>query len=131
MGNPRRSNSSRRNKVLQWLRSQARPCWICGLPIDYDLPSGSPECFECDELLPISQGGSPYIRENVGASHRCCNNWRRIKSISNVQRIRETVYKRYGKPQSALDFVYKAKTIEQGYMIPYTGHEPIKNTTNW
>ena len=77
MGNPRKANGARRRHVVRWLRSQGRPCWICGLPIDYGVPAGDPRAFECDELVPVSRGGSPFDRDNVAAAHRCCNNWRR------------------------------------------------------
>lgn len=42
MGNPRKANGARRRHVVRWLRSQGRPCWICGLPIDYGMPAGDP-----------------------------------------------------------------------------------------
>ena len=72
MGNPRKANGARRRHVVRWLRSQGRPCWICGLPIDYGVPPGNPGAFECDELVPVSRGGSPFDRDNVAAAHRCC-----------------------------------------------------------
>ena len=67
MGNPRKANGARRRHVVRWLRSQGRPCWICGLPIDYGVPPGNPGAFECDELVPVSRGGSPFDRDNVAA----------------------------------------------------------------
>ena len=82
MGNPRKANGARRRHVVRWLRSQGRPCWICGLPIDYGVPAGDPWAFECDELVPVSRGGSPFDRDNVAAAHRCCNNWRRARSVA-------------------------------------------------
>lgn len=71
--NPRTSNGNARRKLLAWLRAQGRPCHICGMPIDYSLPAGHPMSFECDELVPVSKGGSPYDRANVDAAHRICN----------------------------------------------------------
>ena len=87
--NPRRANGSRRNATIRWLRSQEQPCWICrafGRParIDYDLPPRHPLSFECDELVPVSKGGSPYDRRNVAATHRLCNEWRGNKSVAEV-----------------------------------------------
>lgn len=29
--------------------------------------------FECDEILPVSRGGSEYDMNNVQAAHRICN----------------------------------------------------------
>lgn len=91
-GNIRRANGHRRDKVRQWLRAQGRPCWICqafGKPgtIDYSLPAGHPYSFECDELVPVSKGGSPTSRANVDAAHRCCNQWRSDKSVAQVLAI--------------------------------------------
>lgn len=73
---PRNANGHRRREVKRWLEQQRRPCHICGLPIDYSLPPGHPLAFECDEVLPVSLGGSPIDRNNVDAAHRCCNQWR-------------------------------------------------------
>lgn len=72
-GNPRRKNGHRRNQLRAWLRSQGRPCHICGQPIDYGLPPGHPLSFEVDELVPVSLGGNPLDRGNVDAAHRICN----------------------------------------------------------
>lgn len=72
----RKANGHRRREVVSWLRKQELPCHICELDIDYSLPAGNPLCFECDELVPVSLGGSPIQRDNVGPAHRCCNEWR-------------------------------------------------------
>ena len=66
-----------RRKVVRWLRDQRRPCHVCGLPIDYRISDPhDPRHFECDELVPVSLGGSATDRSNVGAAHRFCNEWR-------------------------------------------------------
>lgn len=90
--NPRRTNGNARRKAVAWLRSQGRPCWICeafGRPsaIDYSLPSRHPMSFECDELVPVSKGGSPYEHSNLAAAHRCCNQWRSNRSVEEVLKI--------------------------------------------
>ena len=70
-------NGNGRRKVMRWLRDQQRPCHICGLPIDYRITDPhDPRHFECDELVPVSLGGSATDRANVGAAHRFCNEWR-------------------------------------------------------
>lgn len=89
---PRGKNGNRRRKTVAWLRAQHRDCWICrefgrDPTIDYSLPAGDPMSFECDELLPVSRGGSPYDRENVDAAHRRCNQWRSNKSVAEVKAI--------------------------------------------
>ena len=90
--NPRRANGTRRDATVRWLRSQGRPCWICRAfgrsgAIDYSLPARHPLSFECDELVPVSKGGSPTARSNVDAAHRCCNQWRGNRSVEEVLRI--------------------------------------------
>ena len=127
--NPRRANSSRRNKVIAWLRSQVRPCWICGLPINYSLEHGHPESFECDELIPISKGGSPYVRDNVDAAHRCCNNWRGNKSVASVAVIAAQVRSKYI-VSSPLDFISKARAIER-HVPPKHAHRQPPTSTTW
>lgn len=59
------------------------PCGICGMPIDVTLPQWiidadgkrkrSPLSVECDEIIPISRGGSPTDPDNVRPAHRICN----------------------------------------------------------
>lgn len=88
-GNVRSSNGNARRKAVAWLRAQGRPCWICqafGRPasIDYSLPAGHPGSFECDELVPVSRGGSPTDHANLAAAHRACNEWRSDRSVAWV-----------------------------------------------
>ena len=109
--NVRYARYQARVDVRRWLRSQARPCWICGMPIDYGAPQGTPLCFECDELVPVSRNGSPWDKANVDAAHRCCNNWRRAKGVSEVEAVRKAVTERFGGWSSPLDFVAKAKAL--------------------
>lgn len=130
MGNPRRSNGARRTKLLAWLRAQSAPCWICGLTIDYGLPHGDPGAMECDELVPVSRGGSPYDRSNVAAAHRCCNGWRRARSVAYVQSIRRSVESRFGATATPEQFVARARAIERsGPSRPAV--DPPKPTTDW
>lgn len=127
-GNPRRSNGSSRRNVTRWLRMQARPCWVCGLPIDYGAPAGDPVAFECDELVPVSRNGSPYDRANVDAAHRCCNNWRSNRSVREVEVTRALVRERFGSWYSPLDFVSKARSIRCSAPAPSARPRP---TTDW
>lgn len=71
--NPRTRNGNARRKLRARLRSEGRPCHICGQAIDYSLPAGDPMSFEVDELVPVSRGGSPFDYANVDAAHRICN----------------------------------------------------------
>ena len=109
MGNPSQANGARRRHVVRWLRSQGRPCWICGLPIDYGVPAGDPRAFECDELVPVSRGGSPFDRDNVAAAHRCCNNWRRARSVAEVSAVRSALAARRAAWNSPETFVDEKK----------------------
>ncbi|MFM1724040.1 HNH endonuclease [Rhodococcus sp. PAM 2766] len=50
------------------------PCWLCGQPIDYDLPRDHPEAFQPDHLHPVST--HPEHAEdpaNLRPSHATCN----------------------------------------------------------
>ena len=85
-GNPRRSNGHRRNELRRWLKVQGRPCHICGLPIDYGLPPGDPMSFEVDEIIPVSLGGNPLDKLNVGPAHRICNQRRGNRPVSDPRR---------------------------------------------
>lgn len=126
--NPRSSNGHRRRKVLARLRALDDPCWICGLPIDASLPAGHPMAMEADELIPVSKGGSATDLTNIARAHRCCNNWRRTKSVGVVNKIRSNVlsHSTYSNP---LEFIELAKTrgdSEQDHLM-----SPMPTTTDW
>ena len=99
--NPRTSNGSARRANRARMKAEGRGCWICrafGRPdaIDYSLPARHPMSFELDELVPVSKywlGGYP-TREacaldyaNNDATHRCCNNWRKNKTVAEVMAL--------------------------------------------
>lgn len=70
----RAQNGWRRRQVVSWLRSSGdHICHICGNPIDMSLKYPDPWSWSCDELLPVSRGGSPYDRDNVAEAHLVCN----------------------------------------------------------
>lgn len=71
--NPRYSNGNLRRKLRARLKSEGRPCAICGRAIDYSLPANDPMSFEVDEIVPVSRGGSPYDYSNLQPAHRACN----------------------------------------------------------
>ena len=101
MGNPRRSNGSLRDRNRRRMIAEGRGCWICrafGRPdaIDYSLPARHPMSFELDELVPVSKywlGGYASAEAcaldyaNCDAVHRCCNNWRKAKTVGEVLAI--------------------------------------------
>lgn len=74
-----------RETVLRLVRERAASgevCAICGTPIDVFAPQWviedgkrkrAPWSLECDEIVPISRGGSPTDPDNVRPTHRICN----------------------------------------------------------
>ena len=79
MNNPRRSNSTKRNKLRAQVLREETNCWLCGQPVDVKLKAGLPESPEVDEILPVSLGGNPYDRSNTRLAHRLCNQKRSNK----------------------------------------------------
>lgn len=130
MGNPRCRNGHRRRKLLARLKAINAPCWICALPIDATLPARHPYSMECDELKPVSKGGSPTDFANVAPAHRCCNNWRRNRGVAFVESMRARVLSMIGAPTDPLQFVEAAKRIERdGNSIPPPAQP--RTTTGW
>ena len=74
-----------RNAVIESCRARAaagEPCAICGQPIDVTRAwivdddgrrKRDPLSCECDEVVPVSRGGSPVDLANVRPVHRICN----------------------------------------------------------
>ncbi|MFM9681115.1 HNH endonuclease [Streptomyces brasiliscabiei] len=73
-GNPRNGRPYRR--LVDWLRAQRLPCWICGHNIGYDLDARHPLSFTLDHLVPLSRGGDLLDRANARPAHRRCNSSR-------------------------------------------------------
>jgi len=71
----RASKAKRRKRVLligdraHWI------CWICGKPVDQDLPANDPMHASIDHVIPRSQGGSDDA-SNLRLSHHRCNHGR-------------------------------------------------------
>lgn len=126
----RRANGSARTKVRTRVRIQARPCWICEHSIDYSLPPLHNESFECDELMPVSFGGSAIDATNLAASHRCCNNWRSNRSVAYVQEIKAKVLVAFGQWNNAPEFVKFARAIERDPCVT-KAKQPPRITTDW
>ena len=73
MTNPRRTNSTRRNKLRARVLREEAFCWLCGEAVNTSLQAGLPQSPEVDEILPVSLGGDPYDRANMRLAHRLCN----------------------------------------------------------
>lgn len=87
MGNLRRTNGARRNKLRARVAAMGEPCHICHQPIDYSLPAGHPMSYELDEIVPVSRGGDPYDPRNVGPAHRLCNQRKGNRMPSDAGRV--------------------------------------------
>ncbi len=131
--NPRRDRPGARDATVRWLRSQGRPCWVCGLPVDYGARYTDPLAFECDELVPVSRGGSPTDRDNVAAAHRCCNGWRKARSVAEVAAIRAAILSRGLRWSSPLEFVELAKGARSQGVATGRSRQVSKGapTTDW
>ena len=73
MGNPRRANGHRRDRLRRRVLAHYTHCAICGKPVDKTLPYTDPGAPEVDEKLPVSKGGDPLAWTNVQLAHRICN----------------------------------------------------------
>lgn len=75
MGNPRRTNSHRRNQARARVLAEETHCWapFCRQGVNKELPPRLPDSPEVHEIIPVSRGGSPYDRANMTLTHRRCN----------------------------------------------------------
>jgi 5-methylcytosine-specific restriction endonuclease McrA len=74
-GGGRGRSSKRWRRLVANLRSQHRPCWLCGQPIDYTLKPPDPSAFQVDHIKPRSH--YPELAEeptNLAPAHARCNN---------------------------------------------------------
>ncbi|PWJ22793.1 HNH endonuclease [Branchiibius hedensis] len=85
MTNPRRSNGTRRDRLVRRVKREENTCHLCGQPVNIQLPAGRPGSPEIDELIPVALGGSPYDRNNCRLAHRWCNRHRWHKPYEPVR----------------------------------------------
>lgn len=89
--NPRYANGHRRRQLRARVLASETQCALCGKTVDKTLgmqpgvhgprctTQACPGCVphpmraEVDEIVPVSQGGSPYERSNTQLAHRICN----------------------------------------------------------
>lgn len=92
--NPRYANGAARRRARAEVLAEETHCALCGRVVDTDLGflpgkhgprCKKPECSGCsphpmrpeiDEIVPVSAGGSPILRENLRLTHRACNRQR-------------------------------------------------------
>src|SRR5699024_3430920 len=98
MTNPRRTNSTRRNKLRARVLREETICWLCGEAVNTSLQAGLPQSPEVDEILPVSLGGDPYDRSNVRLAHRLC-----LTATKNA----ETSYQMRQSKQQKRELYYK------------------------
>jgi 5-methylcytosine-specific restriction endonuclease McrA len=70
---PRRINSTQRNKIRRFVLDNYTECGLCGIEVDKSIKTPHPLSAEVDEIIPVSLGGSPYEKDNVQLTHRYCN----------------------------------------------------------
>lgn len=99
------------------------------MPIDYGLPPGDPLAFECDEIVPVSRGGSPTDAANTAPAHRCCNNWRGNRSAQGTRMLADAALAQ-APASSPLEFVRAVKLVEKG-KAPTPPVSPSQTTTDW
>lgn len=96
--------------------------------------AGNPGAFECDELVPVSRGGSPFDRDNV-AAHRCCNNWRRARSVAEVSAVRRALREHlaaWNSPESFVELCKALKSERIPFISPPSAPEKQpRQTTSW
>lgn len=73
MGNPRRANGHRRDRLRRRVLAAYTHCALCGGEVDKTLPAYDPGAPEVDEIQPVSLGGDPLAWSNVQLAHRLCN----------------------------------------------------------
>jgi 5-methylcytosine-specific restriction endonuclease McrA len=62
------------------LRAQGGACWICGNPIDRNLPYTHRESWTADHVTPRSKGGA--LLGELRPAHRHCNSRRGNRTTS-------------------------------------------------
>lgn len=67
-------DTARFQSLRAQLRRERGGCWLCGQPIDYDLPAADPSSFSVDHVIPRLQ--APHLAEvysNLKPAHLDCN----------------------------------------------------------
>jgi len=68
-----RPRSKEKKVIIQKLvERDGTDCWICGHPIDMNLPRNHEESATIEHRHSISNGGGNML-ENLRLSHKCCN----------------------------------------------------------
>jgi 5-methylcytosine-specific restriction endonuclease McrA len=73
MSRPGRDNTAAWRKAKAAAKARTNICALCGYPIDYTLPKGSPYSCHIDHIVPLAHGGDPYDPANLRPVHAICN----------------------------------------------------------
>lgn len=66
---------AKRTRALRHhVQRTGEPCWLCGEPIDLDLPPTHPKAFTADHVDAIANGGR--LLGELRPAHRACNSRR-------------------------------------------------------
>lgn len=135
MGNPRKANGARRRHVVRWLRSQGRPCWICGLPIDYGVPPGNPGAFECDELVPGSAAADRPSTATTSPRTAAATTGAGARSVAEVSAVRRALREHlaaWNSPESFVELCKALKSERIPFISPPSAPEKQpRQTTSW
>lgn len=73
---PRRTTRWRKLRARLYERDRRAdaPCWICGQPIDYRAPARTPDAWEPDHFIPVSERPDlAFDPGNILPAHCSCN----------------------------------------------------------
>lgn len=73
-GRSTRRYKQQRVEFRRKCRATNTPCWLCGKPIDFDLPRQHPDSFNLDHAIPKSERNDlAEDTANFRPSHKVCN----------------------------------------------------------
>lgn len=61
-----------RTRLKREVAENGLPCWICGEPIDLNLPRGHRLSFTADHMEALANGGH-LVRNEIRPAHMSCN----------------------------------------------------------
>jgi hypothetical protein len=69
-------SGSRWKRIRRMVLHGARLCGICGGPLRFDVPARHPLSPSVDHIRSLANGGEPFDRANLRATHYGCNSRR-------------------------------------------------------
>ncbi|MGE8691853.1 HNH endonuclease [Bifidobacterium bifidum] len=108
--NPRYANGARRRAIRKRALNVYDTYHICDKPVDKTLPARHPWSAEVDEIISVSQGGSPYEFANCRLAHRACNQMARQQKPRMGTKGRQRRNKRYTRHIGAVPHIGLVRT---------------------